>query len=207
VSASRVWLEACVCAAPARSRAHSRAACQCSRASVSTQEEATRLGGPLFSDREPVRTLLLALQLAHLALALRAMSTVQAGPAARSFAPGSSAASSQPDFPSPPTRPAPSSSLADPLAAPAPPAPPRAHYFHYGQRSVKARIDPEVPLDEVLRQLCAAPQLAVTEPPALFALRERDSGTLVTKDNMRALLEQATTCVLALPPSPSPSSA
>ncbi|KPV74203.1 uncharacterized protein RHOBADRAFT_54055 [Rhodotorula graminis WP1] len=78
--------------------------------------------------------------------------------------------------------------------------PPRAHYFHYGQRNVKARIDPEVPLDEILRQLCAAPQLAVTEPPALFALRERDSGTLVTKDNMRSLLGKATTFQLVSSP-------
>ncbi|GAA5841843.1 hypothetical protein JCM9279_003127 [Rhodotorula babjevae] len=128
------------------------------------------------------------------------MSSAQAGLAARPFAPGSSTASSQPDFPSPPSRPAPSSSLAPPPAAPPPPAPPRAHYFHHGQRSVKARIDPEVPLDEVLRQLCAAPQLAVTEPPALFALRERDTGILVTQDNMRALLEKASTFQLVSSP-------
>jgi len=104
-------------------------------------------------------------------------------------------------FPSPPARP---SAVLSSSSLPQTRTAPRANYFHYDQRSVKARIDPEVPLDEVLRQLCASPQLAVSEPPALFALREKESGVLVTADNMRELLARASTCVsnplLAVPP-------
>ncbi|BGP49709.1 hypothetical protein JCM10450v2_005614 [Rhodotorula kratochvilovae] len=115
-------------------------------------------------------------------------------------APPPPAAAPAPDaFPAPPSRPAPPSSSAAP-APPVPPQAPRAHYFHYGQKSVKARIDPEVPLDEVLRQLCASSQLQVSEPATLFALREKDSGTLVTQDNMRAMLATATVFQLVSSP-------
>lgn len=109
-----------------------------------------------------------------------------------------SAAPAAAGFPAPPPRPAPPPASARLVAAPHEPKPApahKAHYFHYGTRSVKARIDPEVPLDEVLRQLCASSQLQVAEPATLFALRDKDSGALVTQDNMRAMLEKATTCV------------
>ncbi|GAA6049053.1 hypothetical protein JCM3770_003864 [Rhodotorula araucariae] len=95
-------------------------------------------------------------------------------------------------FPAPPPRPT-------PAAAPAPAHRPRANYFLYGDRSVKARIDPGVPLDEVLRQLCAS-SLRVSEPATLFALREIDTGTLMTTDNMRAMLATATTFQLVSSP-------
>ncbi|GAA5852412.1 hypothetical protein JCM8547_006773 [Rhodosporidiobolus lusitaniae] len=61
-------------------------------------------------------------------------------------------------------------------------------YVRYGSRQVKARIDPEVPLDEVIRQLAASSQLQVAEPAALFALREKDTGALVTEENLSRML-------------------
>ncbi|GAA5889682.1 hypothetical protein JCM5296_002430 [Sporobolomyces johnsonii] len=63
-------------------------------------------------------------------------------------------------------------------------------YVNYGARSVKARVDREVPLDEIIRQLAASTQLAVSEPAALFALRVKDSGELVTEENLSRLLEK-----------------
>ncbi|GAA5923740.1 hypothetical protein JCM1841_002029 [Sporobolomyces salmonicolor] len=63
-------------------------------------------------------------------------------------------------------------------------------YVNYGARSVKARVDREVPLDEIIRQLAASSQLAVSEPAALFALRVKDSGELVTEENLSRLLER-----------------
>ncbi|GAA6026054.1 hypothetical protein JCM11491_003533 [Sporobolomyces phaffii] len=66
-------------------------------------------------------------------------------------------------------------------------------YVHYGHRHVKARIDHEVPLDEIIRQLAASSQLQVAEPAALFALRVHDTGQLVTQDNLHALLASPTT--------------
>ncbi|GAA5933624.1 uncharacterized protein JCM15063_001364 [Sporobolomyces koalae] len=61
-------------------------------------------------------------------------------------------------------------------------------YVYYGQRHVKARIDWEVPLEEVIRQLTASSQLQVTEPAALFALRVKDTGQLVTAQNLHPIL-------------------
>ncbi|GAA5950878.1 hypothetical protein JCM21900_000360 [Sporobolomyces salmonicolor] len=63
-------------------------------------------------------------------------------------------------------------------------------YVNYGARSVKARVDREVPLDEIIRQLAASSQLAVSEPAALFALRVKGSGELVTEENLSRLLEK-----------------
>lgn len=99
------------------------------------------------------------------------------------------AAPSASDFPVPP-----SSSSSSPPAAPAPPSRPqlKAHYFHYSSRQVKARIDPEVPLEEIVKQLCASSQLGVKEPAGLFALREREGGELVTEENVREMLEKGT---------------
>jgi engulfment/cell motility protein 1 len=57
------------------------------------------------------------------------------------------------------------------------------------KRSVKARIDRNVPLDEIIRQLCTSAQLGVQEPPALFALRDVASEELVTFENLGQKLE------------------
>lgn len=70
--------------------------------------------------------------------------------------------------------------------------------IYTGSRSVKARIDREVPLAEIIRQLAASSQLAVSEPAALFALREKETGELVTEDNLGKFLERALACVLVL---------
>lgn len=59
-----------------------------------------------------------------------------------------------------------------------------------GKRSVKARIDREVPLSEIIRQLALSSQLGIKEPPSLFALREKDTGELVTEDNLGRFLER-----------------
>ncbi|GAA6032241.1 hypothetical protein JCM8097_007140 [Rhodosporidiobolus ruineniae] len=88
--------------------------------------------------------------------------------------------------------------LPPPTSAPPPPPPPSqplkqptpASVIHYGTRHVKARIDAEVPLQEIIRQLAASTQLQVAEPAALFALREKDTGTLVTEDNLERMLER-----------------
>ncbi|BGO95483.1 hypothetical protein NBRC10512_007738 [Rhodotorula toruloides] len=107
------------------------------------------------------------------------------------------AAPSASDFPVPP-----SSSSSSPPAAPAPPSRPqlKAHYFHYSSRQVKARIDPEVPLEEIVKQLCASSQLGVKEPAGLFALREREGGELVTEENVREMLEKGTHFTLVSSP-------
>ena len=66
----------------------------------------------------------------------------------------------------------------------------RPCYIYYGTRSVKARIDLDVPLDEIIRQLAASSQLQIAEPAALFALREKDTGELVTEHNLPQFLER-----------------
>lgn len=47
---------------------------------------------------------------------------------------------------------------------------------------VRARIDPTLAVDDVIRQLCM--NLKVQEPPVLFALRD-ENDELVTDDNLR----------------------
>lgn len=102
-----------------------------------------------------------------------------------------------------------------------PPPPPattssRPCYIHYGQRSVKARIDPDVPLSEIvrdivrhahnpadgvleqIRQLAASTQLQISEPPALFALREKDTGELITDENLPSYLARGVKYVVIL---------
>ncbi|GAA6059857.1 hypothetical protein JCM10212_007062 [Sporobolomyces blumeae] len=76
---------------------------------------------------------------------------------------------------SPPTSPRSSSS---------PSSPSPTIYVHYADRHVKCRIDPEVPLDEIIRQLAASSQLAVSEPAHLFALRVQSTNQLVTEANL-----------------------
>jgi engulfment and cell motility protein 1 len=48
--------------------------------------------------------------------------------------------------------------------------------------TVRARIDPTLAVDDVIRQLCM--NLKVSEPPVLFALRD-EADELVTDDNLR----------------------
>ncbi|KDE05624.1 hypothetical protein MVLG_03996 [Microbotryum lychnidis-dioicae p1A1 Lamole] len=90
---------------------------------------------------------------------------------------------------------------APPPLAPVPPRPAPTVYVTYGARSVKARIDREVPLDEIIAQLVNSQQLAVAEPPALFALREKESGSLVTEENLDRFLDRGAAS-FALGPSP-----
>lgn len=96
---------------------------------------------------------------------------------------------------SPTSAAAPSSSSGKAVDAATPLDPPRAVqsptiHVHYGTRTVKARVDREVPLAEIVRQLAASSQLAVSEPPALFALREKETGELVTDDNLSKMLDR-----------------
>lgn len=48
------------------------------------------------------------------------------------------------------------------------------------------------PIDNLkqIRQLAASTQLQIAEPAALFALREKDSGELVTETNLPQFLER-----------------
>lgn len=68
-------------------------------------------------------------------------------------------------------------------------------YVTYGDRSVRARIDREVPLAEIIRQLAASTQLGVSEPPALFALRGKEDGELITDENLGRYLDMGQGCV------------
>lgn len=45
--------------------------------------------------------------------------------------------------------------------------------------TIKALIDPTLPVIDVIRQLCANAHLGVQEPPALFALRDEENEELV----------------------------
>ncbi len=49
-------------------------------------------------------------------------------------------------------------------------------------QTVRARIDPTLAVDDVIRQLCL--NLKIQEPPVLYALRD-DADELVTDDNLR----------------------
>lgn len=48
--------------------------------------------------------------------------------------------------------------------------------------TVRARIDPALTVEDVVRQLCV--NLKVKDPPVLFALRD-DTDELVTNENLR----------------------
>jgi len=49
--------------------------------------------------------------------------------------------------------------------------------------TVRARIDPTLTVEDVVRQLCV--NLKVTEPSTNFALRDRDTEELLTNENLR----------------------
>jgi hypothetical protein len=51
--------------------------------------------------------------------------------------------------------------------------------------TVRARIDPTLTVDDVIRQLCISLKLA--DPPARYALRD-DADELVTNDNLRKMI-------------------
>lgn len=57
---------------------------------------------------------------------------------------------------------------------------------------MKARVDREVPLDEIIRQLARSAQLGIQSKAGQdqeYALRS-ESGELVTQDNLFAFLER-----------------
>ncbi|KAH9444028.1 hypothetical protein MJO28_013654 [Puccinia striiformis f. sp. tritici] len=56
-------------------------------------------------------------------------------------------------------------------------------------RSVKARIDRNVPLDEVIRQLCRSTQLAPDESAEMLCLRDAANNELVNADNVFSKIE------------------
>lgn len=60
---------------------------------------------------------------------------------------------------------------------------------HYNSKTVRCRIDRGVPIDEIIRQLCASPQLAVNEPSSLFALRDSADNELLTGENINRKLD------------------
>lgn len=60
---------------------------------------------------------------------------------------------------------------------------------HYNSKVVRCRIDRGVPIDEIIKQLCASPQLAVNDPASLFALRDVADNELLTAENMTRKLD------------------
>src|SRR5262245_30890303 len=52
--------------------------------------------------------------------------------------------------------------------------------------TVRARIDPTLTVDDVVRQLCI--NLKIRDPPAKFALRD-ETDELVTNDNLRKMIK------------------
>ncbi|GAA5880309.1 hypothetical protein JCM3774_006723 [Rhodotorula dairenensis] len=72
----------------------------------------------------------------------------------------------------------------------------RPYYFYHHGKRVKARIDREVPLDEVVKQLVRSSQLALdaraAADPDAYALRERATGRLVSDENLAEMLQTAT---------------
>ncbi|PWY97012.1 hypothetical protein BCV70DRAFT_203236 [Testicularia cyperi] len=65
----------------------------------------------------------------------------------------------------------------------------RINLVTYRQSTIKALIDPSLPVQDVIRQLCANAHLGVQEPPALFALRDDDNDELIDDSNMARKIE------------------
>lgn len=59
----------------------------------------------------------------------------------------------------------------------------------YRNATIKALIDPSLPVVDVIRQLCANAHLGVQEPPALFALRDDENEELIDDNNMARKIE------------------
>lgn len=53
--------------------------------------------------------------------------------------------------------------------------------------TVRARIDPALTVEDVVRQLCV--NLKLRDPPAMYALRD-DADELVTNENMRKKIKE-----------------
>lgn len=62
---------------------------------------------------------------------------------------------------------------------------------------VRARIDPTLTVEDVIRQLCLS--LKLKDPPAMFSLRDEDD-TLVTTENLNKMIKSRANlkCVRAL---------
>lgn len=54
-------------------------------------------------------------------------------------------------------------------------------------QTVRARIEPSLAVDDVIRQLCV--NLKIQEPPVMFALRD-ENDELVTDDNLRRKIKE-----------------
>lgn len=65
----------------------------------------------------------------------------------------------------------------------------RINLVTYKQSTIKALIDPSLPVQDVIRQLCANAHLGVQEPPALFALRDDENDELIDDSNMARKIE------------------
>ena len=63
--------------------------------------------------------------------------------------------------------------------------------------TVRARIDPTLAVEDVIRQLCL--NLKLKDPPAMFSLRD-DDDTLVTTENLNKMIKSRVNlkCVRAL---------
>lgn len=90
-----------------------------------------------------------------------------------------------------PASPTTQQSYIDPAAAPlaSPQLANRINLVTYKQSTIKALIDPSLPVQDVIRQLCANAHLGVQEPPALFALRDDDNDELIDDANMAKKIE------------------
>ncbi|EPQ28461.1 uncharacterized protein PFL1_03764 [Pseudozyma flocculosa PF-1] len=65
----------------------------------------------------------------------------------------------------------------------------RINLVTYKHSTIKALIDPSLPVQDVIRQLCANAHLGVQEPPALFALRDDETEELIDDANMARKIE------------------
>ena len=81
----------------------------------------------------------------------------------------------------------PSTSTTTPATNPTSIQPPTI--VHYNSKVVRCRIDRGVSIEEIIKQLCASPQLAVNEPASLFALRDVADNELLTPDNINRKLD------------------
>ncbi|UZJ55154.1 hypothetical protein CBS101457_004474 [Exobasidium rhododendri] len=65
----------------------------------------------------------------------------------------------------------------------------RINTVSYKTATIKAMIDPELRVSDVVRQLCANAHLGVQEPSALFALRDDEDEELIDDSNMARKIE------------------
>ena len=60
--------------------------------------------------------------------------------------------------------------------------------IQFKERTIKARIDQELRIKEVIKQVCKA--LDCAEPPSILALRDGLNEDLVTTDNLAAIVKE-----------------